>query len=53
MEQTGPDVFYGYNPFIFSFELEHIFYKDYYEFLKIYDQHKENYLKSVEESSEE
>jgi hypothetical protein len=41
IQQYIPDVFYAYNPFLYSFELEGIFYRDYDQFKEIYNQHKE------------
>ena len=49
IHQHIPNVFYAYNPFIFSYELEHLFYNDYYAFVDTYNRHKEAYLKSAEE----
>jgi len=53
IQQYIPNVFYAYNPFLFSYELEGVFHKDYHNFVRIYNQHKEDYDNQRNSKAEE
>ena len=53
IQQYIPNVFYAYNPFLFSYELEGIFHKDYHRLVRIYNQHKEDFDKQQNSESED
>ena len=53
IQQYIPNVFYAYNPFLFAYELESLFHKDYHSLVRLYNQHKEDFDKHQDSETEE